>query len=379
MSVAAQIALLSPIYVPLILSAVLFSSGRFSDRAKVWLAIAMLNASFVFLGNYLYFSHQLRLYSILHSFHIFSVLAVYPSVFIYVKLLTIPGYRLQNAMKHFVPSFLFFLFSASGFYLFLNPEQRIYFLSTYRLNPSYDNLVLHYLSFVRICNIATLFIQILTYGFLIFKALAEHRKQVGDFFSNTSGISLRWIRFFNLAIILAAFGSIFFYAINPVKLFGDERYLIVPLYLFAGVIWVLGILGNNQRPIFADGDISAFAEPTSEEVFPAEDQLSRALIDYMEREKAYLNPDLKIWDVSLALHTNRTYISRIINQVHGSNFNQFINRYRVKYSKEMLRKGEKKLEEVAQASGFGSVSTLIRAYKEMEGMTPFQWKKLQDK
>jgi AraC-like DNA-binding protein len=379
MSVIEQLALLSPIYVSLILSAVLFSSSRSYTRAKVWLAVAMLNVSFVFLGNYLYFTHQFRLYSILHSIHIFSVLAVYPSVFIYVKLLTTPGYRLRNALKHFTPSFLFFLLSASGVYLFLNPEQRIYFLSTYRVDPSYNNFVFRYLSIVRFFNIGALFVQILIYGLLIFKALAEHRKQVGDFFSNTSRISLGWIRFFNLAIILSAFGSIFFYAINPVKLFGDERYLMVPLYLFAGVIWVLGILGNNQKPVFAERDISLLAETASEEALPSDDQLNRALIDYMEREKAYLNPDLKIWDVSRALHTNRTYISRLINQVHGCNFNQFLNRYRIKHSKEMLHKGEKKLEEVAQDSGFGSVSTLIRAYKEMEGMTPFQWKKLQDK
>jgi len=375
MSLAAQLALLSPVYVPLILSALLLAGSGFRNRAKMWLSLAMFNASLVFLGNYLYFSHNYLTYSYLHSLHIFSVLAVYPSVYVYVKLLTNPQFRIKEALVHFLPGLLFFMLSAAGFYLFLTPEQRIYFLSTYRLHPTYDNFTLRFLFVVRFFNIGALFAQIILYGFLIFRVLSQHRKQIGDLFSDTEKIRLSWIVVFNTSIIIAAFLSIFFYAVNPVKLFGDEKYLIAPLYLFAAVIWVLGILGNNQKEIFAEREIHS-SEDKSEETQPvSDDQLNRALLLLMEKEKPYLRSDLKIWDLSTILRTNRTYISRLINQVHGCNFNQFINRYRVEYSKTLLLKTDRMIEEIATISGFGSVSTFIRAFRESEGITPMQWRK----
>lgn len=372
MSLAKQLALLSPVYVPLILSVILLAGSRLRERAKMWLSAAMLNASMVFLGNYLYFSHNYHTYSYLHSLHIFSVLAVYPSVYIYVLLLTRPGYSLRSAWRHFVPGLVFFVLSATVFYFFLTPEQRVYFLSTYRLHPTYDNFALRFLFWVRYFNIAALFVQIVLYAVLIYKVLAGYRKQLPEWFSDPSGISLGWMRIFNATFILAAFLSISFYSINPVKLFGDERYLIFPLYLFAVIIWILGILGNNQKEVFTgkqdDGNISDNgSEPQGYE------KLSEAMKVWMEMEKPYLKPDLKIWDVSLALHTNRTYLSRMINQLHKCNFSQYVNRYRVEHSKTLLREGRMNLEETAQSSGFGSVSTLIRAFREVEGTTPKQW------
>ncbi len=374
MSLAKQLALLSPVYVPLILSVILLASSRLRERAKMWLSAAMFNASLVFLGNYLYFSHNYHTYSFLHSFHIFTVLAIYPSIYVYVLLLTHPDFHLRSALRHFIPGLIFFIFSATGFYFFLTPDQRVYFLSTYRLNPTYDNFALRFLFWVRFFNIAVLFIQIALYAILIYKVLAVHKKQLPDWFSNSSGVSLGWIRIFNATFVLAAFLSIFFYSINPVKLFGDERYLIIPLYLFAAIIWILGILGNNQKELFPekqDEENSSFIGTEQQEF----EKLSNALVAWMEQKKPYLNPELKIWDVSLALHTNRTYLSRMINQVYKCNFSQYVNRYRVEHSKNLLREGRMNLEETAQSSGFGSVSTLIRAFKDIEGTTPKQWMK----
>ena len=60
--------------------------------------------------------------------------------------------------------------------------------------------------------------------------------------------------------------------------------------------------------------------------------------------------------------------------VSGSNFCQFVNYYRVKYSKELMRGNPgKKMIEVALSSGFNSVVTFNMAFKLNENLTPSEW------
>ena len=49
---------------------------------------------------------------------------------------------------------------------------------------------------------------------------------------------------------------------------------------------------------------------------------------YIRENKPYLNPKLKITDMTLPLYTNRTYLSSFINSNYGMSFNQFINKQR---------------------------------------------------
>lgn len=50
---------------------------------------------------------------------------------------------------------------------------------------------------------------------------------------------------------------------------------------------------------------------------------------YMRREKPYLEPRLKITDMTGLLNTNRTSLSQLINRTYGMHFSRFINRYRL--------------------------------------------------
>ena len=136
----------------------------------------------------------------------------------------------------------------------------------------------------------------------------------------------------------------------------------------------MGILGNSQELIFKY-EIVENEEPLPDVVVASE--LKQKLEDYFEREKPYLQPELKIWDICKELRTNRTYISNAINEGFGMNFSQFVNQYRVAYAKELLQVSpQKKMEEIAMESGFGSQASLNRAYKHIENATPIEFKKL---
>ena len=99
------------------------------------------------------------------------------------------------------------------------------------------------------------------------------------------------------------------------------------------------------------------------------------ICELMEKEKPFLNPELKISDVASALGTNRTYLSDCINSQRDCSFTQFVNAYRVEYAKELLRnRPDIKISEVYTLSGFSSENTFFRIFKAHTGKTPSEYR-----
>jgi YesN/AraC family two-component response regulator len=93
----------------------------------------------------------------------------------------------------------------------------------------------------------------------------------------------------------------------------------------------------------------------------------------MEIEKPYQNPDLTLKELALKLKTNTTFLSGIINNQFGKNFNDFINEFRVLAFQEAIKEPENKkltLVAVAYECGFNSKATFNRAVKKMTGKMP---------
>jgi AraC-like DNA-binding protein len=356
-----HIALLGPVFIPLAIALVLFASAGKENRPKLFLSFSMLNASFVFFGNYLYFTHDYTFYSYVHGFHIASVLCIYPALYIYVMLLVQPQMNRKKLLLHFIPALSFMVLSDVIFFPFLNSNDRVYFLDQYRYNPSFDNIWLQILWVVRMANVVVLFIQIPFYSVLIYRHQKKHVQFVNESFSNPWNVNLNWLSILNTTFVASAFICIFFYAINPRKLLGDERYLIYPFYLLSGIIAVIGVLGNTQKVIFQN---EVHPEAINECYIETENELQKRLELYFDNKRPYLKDDLTIWDVSVELNTNRTYISNLINEKYGMNFSQFVNKYRVEYATEMKKLSPtKKMGEIAYESGFGSIATFNRAHK----------------
>ena len=372
LSHSAEMALIGPVFIPLVISLILFTSAKRENRPKIFLSVAMLNVAFVFFGNFLYFAHHLQFYSLLHGFHIFAVLAIYPSLYIYFLLLIDPTTSYKKLALHFLPALIFLILSDSIFFPFLTLKERVYFLGEYRFHPTFDTVWLQALWIIRYVNVAAIFIQIPFYSYKIYKLQKEHNRLITNSFSSPWEVNMNWLRILNFTLIASGLLCIFFYSINPQKLFGDERYLTYPFYLLSVVISIIGVYGNNQQLIFkAEEEIYS-----KEEVEEKEDslnnekvalELKRRLEEYFHTKKPYLKPDLKIWEVCSELGSNRTYISNLINAEYDMNFCQFVNSYRIKYANELTRNESKmKAEEIAVLSGFGSFASYHRAKKSVE-------------
>ena len=102
-------------------------------------------------------------------------------------------------------------------------------------------------------------------------------------------------------------------------------------------------------------------------------ELLKKLATYIEDEKPYLDSNITLDDISHKLETNRTYLSRLINEHFKKNFNEFINEYRTKTARQILADPSKKhisIEGVGQMAGFNSRSTFFTCFKKNTGLSP---------
>jgi AraC-like DNA-binding protein len=102
------------------------------------------------------------------------------------------------------------------------------------------------------------------------------------------------------------------------------------------------------------------------------------LIYAMEYDKLYLNGKLSIQDVSEKLTIPKQYISEVLNEHMNTNFQDFINRYRVEEFIIRLKNDQNNhftLLGIATEVGFNSKSSFNAIFKKFKGLTPTQFMK----
>ena len=113
-------------------------------------------------------------------------------------------------------------------------------------------------------------------------------------------------------------------------------------------------------------------ESPSEE---ATDQLLLRIRQHMDEQRPYLNSELKVRDIANYLGTNSRYISYCIKRVEQCTFSAYINKHRVAYAQQLMRRHpDIKLTEVYLKSGFANEISFFRTFKTIVGMTPSEWK-----
>ena len=94
----------------------------------------------------------------------------------------------------------------------------------------------------------------------------------------------------------------------------------------------------------------------------------------MKEEQLYLKPGLSLGDVAERLGSNKTYISKMVNNTYNMGFPELLNVLRVDYAQHyiVLHKDAKQ-DQIAEACGFFSASSFNNTFKRVTGMTPKMW------
>jgi AraC-like DNA-binding protein len=107
-------------------------------------------------------------------------------------------------------------------------------------------------------------------------------------------------------------------------------------------------------------------------------KIKKQLIQTMENQRPYLDPDLKLKKLASLLGIKTHHLSQVLNGQLNCNFYDFVNGYRIELAKKHLQDISFKhytIEAIAYDSGFNSKSTFNTLFKKQVGQTPGQWRK----
>lgn len=102
------------------------------------------------------------------------------------------------------------------------------------------------------------------------------------------------------------------------------------------------------------------------------------IMNYMKREKPYLEPKLTLKQLADAFDVSTNYLSQLINENTEQNFSDFVNTYRVNEVKDKLKNPKYKrftILAIAYECGFNSKSSFNSVFKKITGQTPRQYLK----
>src|SRR4030095_7153291 len=99
---------------------------------------------------------------------------------------------------------------------------------------------------------------------------------------------------------------------------------------------------------------------------------------FLTENKPFLKHGYSLRHLSEDIHLPLHHLSAFINRYYQVNFNDFINEYRVHYCKIKIINEEwklKKLEAIAEESGFNNRNTFTSAFKKVTGQNPSEYLK----
>lgn len=372
-----EIIVLTPIYVSFFWSLV-FLTNKFSvNKARYWLGIFMAVVAVLYSCHAAYFQGYEELYLKLDSLYLLTGLSVYPMYYLYIRLLTCDLKLKRSYILHFIPAFvLFAALFISGFFL-SQIEEKVYYdyvLVDNKWPPHEVSSILKAKAAVFFISRVVFGLQTLVYLFFGYLLVKKYNNRIANFYSNMEGRELVWVKLLTVSFLLTSIASFVVNILGRGLFFENDFILAVPSVLFSSLFFIIGLQGNRQdftiRTLSEDEDKESGTGRSNEEL--RSESLKNGLIRLLENEKIYLNPELKITELCRELNTNRTYLSNLINQEFRVSFNDLINRYRVQHAISLFENGKGNnvsLNDMAAASGFGSLSSFNRAFKKNTGTT----------
>ena len=96
----------------------------------------------------------------------------------------------------------------------------------------------------------------------------------------------------------------------------------------------------------------------------------------MQRDRLYVNPNLKIADLAAILNVSTYTLSYLFNQYLDKNYYDYLNDYRIEEFKRLVDKDEYSkytLTALAELCGFSSRTSFFRYFKKVIGITPNEY------
>ena len=106
-------------------------------------------------------------------------------------------------------------------------------------------------------------------------------------------------------------------------------------------------------------------------------QLQARITDIMETSDEVYSPDFSVERLAVLTESKYKYVSQVIHEQAGQNFNAFINEYRIREACKRISDrehyGHLTIEAISQSVGFKSRSAFVSSFKRITGLTPSEY------
>ncbi len=229
----------------------------------------------------------------------------------------------------------------------------------------------------HIALIVILLLQTTIYSIYWFKKIRKYSSEVKSKASSTTIEFVPWISRVLGMIILFAFTIVAagltrvvaredFYTLDQIE---NIAFSLIP-HVFLILLFFL-----HEKPL-PQLNTPSKVEPLAKSGIKA-DQVEK-LMELMQNEKLYLDPDLSLTDVATRMELTRHHLSELLSKGLQKNFYDFVNEYRVEYAKKLMSSdiiNAYSLSGIARESGFNNYVSFYRVFKRTVGMTPSKFMK----
>lgn len=326
----------------------------------VFLAAAIVNLMFV---RHFFFLYP-NVTTVLHYPNLLVGTLCAPTVIIYFMSLLRPSViNRRKVMTYLAASIFYVLITLVLLLTDLYPK-------TYFTREAFASEIFTFGNIVRLTLLTTYLSHVTCYTVIIVKTLKKYRQKLKHKYSYTQGVRLDWANWALLAT------SVF--ALLPLSMILFETVQIWMLVLHGVVatatICILFFAGYYQPVLDEDREERDLSLPLDNRK-----RLKNDILDLFELQKRFRDMNLSVDDIAQDLKTNRTYVSRVINEEFGMNFYGFVNKYRMAEFMQLLQQSDNpvgfKIKEVSEQVGFKSYTSFYNFFKEQTGYTPSEYVK----
>ncbi len=375
----------------ILLSVFLFSikANKISNKLLGLLTLlwGIIAGSFALQGEGMYsqFPHLLKVFS---SF----LLLLFPLLYLQVKYLISKHNHFQvSDLWNFAPWLLMVILNLD-FYISSADEKLILI----------QNTTLYY-QIIGFVNEEIIAIQGVVYSILALRLLTKYKQKIKDY---TSNIDKQVLKFQYIGILLSLFAWLIGIVGIHLSYFNIEMQFDIFIFVYLTLVLIIYVISFsalkspeiykldesqinsafiNNLDIKLATNGNSIGKITIVETEKKNKQLSEVLIsddindkliNFISKEKPYLNPELSLQELADKIDVKRHHLSNVINQKHNKNFYEFINQYRIEEVKVLMSNPKNKnykLISLAYDSGFNSKASFNRIFKQMTKMTPSQF------
>lgn len=327
----------------------LHSANRFMT---LWIA----TSSILFGCHLVYYGGVTELKPYAEPLYLLCNQSVYPLYLIYILKLTKEKFRIKKYLLLFIPALLLSVTS-----IFMKGSEEM--------------------EWIHKSSVMALFVMnLMIFVIVASMSITEYRCRVMNFYSNVTQKDLKHIRRLIYAFVTTAVSSFIANGLGREYFLAGHIGIMTMAVIFAGLLFLVAYYSIKQKfsieDVVRDENANRRATATTQELNLVIDSIKEKIEVLFTSEQLYLTPELTISTLAQKVGTNRTYISRVINEEFGVSFNQYVNRYRIEHAKVIMRENpDMKYFLVAEKSGFTNEQSFYRNFKKIENLTPQAWLK----